>query len=74
MGGRSVEERRQNPKTPNPTLGIQTQHKRENWERGRRRREEREKDRDLSSKNTSVVCCVKRDITVASPMALNTRS
>ena len=36
-------------------VGIQTQHKRENWETGRRRREERKKDRDLSSRNTNVV-------------------
>ena len=29
-----AKERRQNPKTPNPALGILTQHKRENWEKG----------------------------------------
>ena len=75
---RSVEEQRQpkpynsKPSTrdPNPTQ----ERKLGKGKKEKRRNPDREKDRDLSSRSTSVVCCVKRDITVASPMALNPRS
>ena len=32
------------PKPPNPALGVQTQHKRENWERGSRQKKKRREE------------------------------